>query len=247
MEDTLSFLKKRLSELSARAETRGCYTHSEFLTLAEQDALLHLPLPAAPTLWGGYVGAERKIAVFGSEELCGCGAPEVLRCVKIAPVSAKFSDALTHRDFLGSLMALGVRRELLGDILIADGCGFLFCLDAICDYLMQNLTQVRRTTVSCALVPPPEICLTPPPQTSVNVASERLDALIAAVFHLSRADAQRYFAQEKVFVNSRLTLSASAVPKDGAIVSVRGLGRFGYDGIDAQTRKGRLRVLIRKY
>lgn len=241
------FLKKRMAELSARADNRGCYTQSEFLTLAEQDVLLQLRLPVLPVLWGGCEGAERKIAIFGSEEQLGYPWPETIRCMKIAPVSAKFADNLSHRDFLGSLMALGVKRELMGDIVIDGGCGYLFCLDSICGYLQENLTQVRHTTVSCSLCPPPTKCMEPPPVSVVNVASSRLDALIAAVFHLSRAEAQRYIFQEKVFVNSRLTRSAAAAPKEGEIVSVRGLGRFGYEGVDAQTRKGRLRVQVRKY
>lgn len=247
MPDEIAFLRKRMDELSARADSHCCYTRSEFLTLAEQDVVSRMALAVRPVLWGGYEGAERKIAVFGSTELCGYEAPDFLACVKIAPANAKFADVLTHRDFLGSLMALGVKRELLGDILIADGCGYLFCLESMADYLARNLIQVKRTAVSCFPTRPPDVATDLPEQTAVNVASERLDALIAAVFHLSRGLAQAYIAQEKVFLNSRLCLSPSADPKPGTIISVRGLGRFRYDGVDAATRKGRLRVLIRKY
>lgn len=248
MDVEIQQLKKRFTELSHRADARGCYTTTEFLTLAEQDVLLHLPQSGAPVrLVGGYDGAERKIAVFGSEELCGYQMPPTIVCLAICPVSQKFAGTLTHRDFLGSIMGLGIRRELLGDILIHENCGYAFCLEAISSYILEQLTQVRHATVHCEISPPPDICLSPPPQQTVNVASERLDAMIAAVYHLSRSDSQRYFGQEKVFLNSRLTLSPAAAPKSGDMVSVRGLGRFRYDGIDQATRKGRLRILIRKY
>lgn len=248
MDGDIQQQKKRLTELAGRAYARGCYTSTEFLTLAEQDILLHLPQCGAPVrLDGGYGGAERKIAVFGSRELCGYDMPSAIVCLAICPVSQKFSGTLSHRDFLGALMGLGIRRELLGDILIHDNCGYLFCLDSISSYIAEQLTQVRHATVHCQISPPPDICLSPPPQQTVNVASERLDAMIAAVYHLSRSDSQRYFAQEKVFVNSRLALSPAGTPKAGDIVCVRGLGRFIYDGIDQMTRKGRLRIFVRKY
>ncbi len=248
MEAEIQQLKKRFEELSGRSYARGCYTFTDFLTLAEQDVLLRLRLSGSPArLTGGYDGAERKVAVFGSVDLCGYEAQPPIVCLAIEPVAQKFSDQLSHRDFLGSLMALGIRRQLLGDILIRDNCGYAFCLDSICGYILQQLTQVRHTTVRCRRTDPPEICLTPPPQSAVNVASERLDALIAAVYRLSRGDSQRYFEQEKVFVNSRLTLSPSVSVKPGDLISVRGLGRFLYDGVGQQTRKGRLRVFVRVY
>ena len=248
MDGEAAQLKKRLTELANRADARGCYTTTEFLTLAEQDLLLHLPQSGAPVrLDGGYDGAERKVAIFGSEALCGYVQDAHIVCVSIRPVAQKFADALTHRDFLGALMSLGIRRELLGDILLHENCGYLFCLESISAYIIEQLTQVRHSTVRCEISDLPPICTDPPPQQSVNVASERLDAILAAVYHLSRSDSQRYFGQEKVFLNSRLTLSAAASPKPGDIVSVRGLGRFRYDGIEQTTRKGRLRVFVRKY
>lgn len=248
MEGDIQQQKKRLTELSDRAYARGCYTTTEFLTLAEQDVLLHLSRCNVPVrLDGGYDGAERKIAVFGSSDLCGYDMPSPIVCIAICPVLQKFAGTLSHRDFLGSVMGLGIRREMLGDILVHDNCGYLFCLDSISSYITDQLTQVRHATVHCKISPPPAICLSPPPRQTVNVASERLDAIIAAVYHLSRSDAQRYFGQEKVFVNSRLTGSPAGTPRAGDIVSVRGLGRFVYDGIDQATRKGRLRIFVRKY
>lgn len=242
-----SLLKNRLSELADRAWGRGAWVFSEFLTLAEQDTLLRLRLTCPFTLFGGLPSAERKIACFGSEEICGWTQTPPVTCVKIAPVRQKFADPLTHRDFLGSLMGLGIRREVLGDIEIADNVGYLFCLDSIAGFVCDNLTSVRHTTVACAPSEPPETLSAPPPLTELVVASERLDAAVAAVFRLSRSQAQELIDKELVFISGRLAKSASAPLTEGDIVSVRHQGRFLYEGILRETKKGRLRIRARIY
>lgn len=240
-----SLLKNRLTELADRAWGRGSWVFSEFLTLAEQDALLRLRPECPFTLWGGLASSERKVACFGSEELCGYVETPPITCLRIEPVQQKFADALSHRDFLGSLMALGIRRELLGDIEIEDNVGYLFCLDAIAPYITENLTSVRHTTVRCVPSDPPETLASPPPVTELVVASERLDAAVAAVYRLSRSQAQELIEKEQVFLSGRLATSASADLREGDIVSVRHYGRFQYEGIERETKKGRLRIRVR--
>ncbi|MEG2620463.1 MAG: hypothetical protein RR981_07935, partial [Oscillospiraceae bacterium] len=94
---------------------------------------------------------------------------------------------------------------------------------------------------------PPPMVVEPPEITRSNIASERLDAIVAAVYKLSRGDSQKLFEQGKIFVNSRMTENTSAGLKPGDMISVRGMGRFSYEGIEAETRKGRLRVNVRIY
>ena len=103
------------------------------------------------SLAGGYDAAERKLACFGDEELCGYVEDPPICCIRIEPVNAKFSDALTHRDFLGSVMGLGLKREVLGDIVLEDNCGYLFCHDTVAPYIIEQLNQVRHTTVRCSV------------------------------------------------------------------------------------------------
>lgn len=242
-----ALLKNRLNELARRAEGRGQWVFSEFLTPAEQDVLLRLRVPCPFTLFGGLESSERRVACFGSEELCGyVEAPPVV-CLKLEPVSQKFADVLTHRDFLGSLMALGIRREVLGDIEISDNVGYLFCLESIAGFICESLTSVRRTTVSVSRSEPPEKLSAPPPLSELVVASERLDAAVAAVYRLSRAQAQELIAKEQVFLSGRLVSSPSASLEPGTMVSVRHYGRFLYEGIARETKKGRLRVMVRVY
>lgn len=237
----------RLSELAERSEKRGIWVFSEFLTLAEQDLLLKLRLPSPVALWGGLEAAERKIACFGSEELCGYVEEPPVACVEIAPVQQKFADALSHRDFLGSLMGLGIRREVLGDITVTENRGYLFCLDSIADYIVNSLEQVRHTTVRCRRSTPPETLSAPPEPTELVVASERLDAAVAAVYRLSRSEAQALIAAGKVYLSGRLAGSASASVPENTLVTVRGRGRFLYEGVLRETKKGRIRIRVRLY
>lgn len=251
MPDEIQQLKNRFSELSKRAFSRQTYSYSEFLTLAEQDVLLSMKGDAvsAPfSLQGGYDGAERKIAQFGNEEFCGYVDTLPVDCISITPLSQKFADILTHRDFLGALMALGVRRNVLGDIVLHENCGYLLCLDSITDFIVAEFKQVKHTSIKCDVIDElPEIAVIKPDVSSINVASERLDALVAAVYKLSRGDSQDLFTQGKVFINGRLTENTSGQPESSAVISVRGLGRFVYEGVAKETKKGRLFVNVRVY
>jgi RNA-binding protein YlmH len=247
MDDSERRLMNRLEELAERAQTRGCYVYSEFLNTAEQAIFCRIKTAVQYSFFGGYEAAERKIARFGDPADLGYDEAPPIDCLCISPLSQKFADTLTHRDFLGALMSLGIRRELLGDIIIDNNCGFLFCLGSIAVYISEQLTEVRRTSVRCERSQPPAKAAAVPEAKEFSVASERLDAVIAAVFKLSRADSQSLFVQGKVFVCSRATEDVSRQLAQGDIVSVRGLGRFLYGGVLRETRKGRLYISASVY
>lgn len=247
----LELQKKRLLELAERCYRKGCYEQSEFLTAAEQDMLLrtmksmsHIPF----TLDGGHPSCERRVALFGSEQLCGYEACADLRCILIAPKNDRFSDELTHRDFLGSLLALGIRRDTLGDIFIIGHSGYLFCLDTVAEFIIRNLDRIKHTTVVCSLLDTIPDELTPRSETlSVNVASERADAVIGAVFGFSRTESARHFAAQRVFIDSLVVEDGSRPLKPGQTVSVRGFGRFIYLSEPRETKKGRLFVKVERF
>lgn len=245
MTDNIKQLQNRFSELAMRAERQCIWTHTDFLNMAEQDILLSMQLPV--TLWGGYENAERRIGIFGDAEQLGYAYESDIRCIRIAPAMQKFAEPLTHRDILGALMSLGFDRKATGDILIAENIGYLFCLEPICAHILDNLTTVRHTAVRTSLCDSPAIFSEAPPRIALNVASERLDAVISAVYHLGRSAAKELFATERVFVNGRCTKNAGMNLPENCIVSVRGYGRFRYYGILRTTRKGRLSVEVSVY
>ena len=241
-------LKNSFSELAARAYDGSYYTYSRFLTLAEQDTLLGMTFPISVSLDGGYDGAERRIAVFGSEDDLGYAAEPPLAFIEIAPVSEKFAEPLTHRDHLGSVLGLGLDRSVTGDIQVCGSTAYAVCLDEIADFIIENLKKVRHTDVKCRRLDAlPPITVKLPDESTVIAASERADAIVAAVFGLSRSESERFFAAGTVFADARLVTSPDACLRPGCTVSVRGKGKFIYTGISGGTRKGRLRLTVRIY
>ena len=150
------------------------------------------------SVFGGQEGCERAVIRFGEEwEFPIC-------CIKMAPLMNKFADALTHRDFLGALMNLGIERSTLGDIYIEDKTGYLFCLKSMAEYITENLTRIRHTSVQCTVCEEPPVFLQKEPEEKlIQISSARTDALIAGVYHLSRTESNELFREQKVFINGR--------------------------------------------
>ena len=238
-------LKSRLSDLSDRAFERNYKVFSEFLNLEEISVLAVMKSLTEHKLFGGYDGAERCVAGFG-DDVSHSDFPIV--CIEIAPLQKKFSDKLTHRDFLGAIMNLGINRNTLGDIIVDDNVGYLFCLDTMSDYITDNLTRIKHTTVACRVIDSlPDCAKREPESKEIIVPSLRADAIICAIYHLSRNDAKALFAQDKVFVNHKAVQSTSHTLKDGDTVSVRGYGKFEMHEILRSTKKDRLVVEIALY
>ena len=240
---------RHLLDLCRRSEKTGTWQYSAFLSPAEQDEWLRSPESAgyAFFLTGGYEAAERKILAAGTETEAGPAEPPV-SVVAVRPKSEKYAEELTHRDYLGAILGLGIERSLIGDILLQGKRAWFFCLASAAEMLASSLTQVRRTTVEAQVTGTdvPELQPRYAPQR-LNVASERLDAVTAAFIGLSRGQADKLFGAEKVFVNGRTVTDRSARLKEGDILSVRGFGKAVYDGIEHETRKNRLWVMLRKY
>ena len=241
-------LYHRVLELSERSRQRGIYTESLFLTEGEQETLRFQAFPSAPKFIGGYEDAERRIAVFGEEEELGYPWPSVICVLKIAPKMQKYADSLTHRDFLGALLNLGIKRELLGDIVIFENIGFVFALEYIAPYIRENLKRVRHTDVCVEIAESlPENARKNLEEKQVVAASPRLDAVIAAVWNLSRAEAKDLVEKEKVTVRGKLITDPAREVLTGERVSVRGHGRFIFDGKLGETKSGRNRLNIKLY
>lgn len=239
---------RHLLDLCRKSEKTRSWQYSGFLSPAEQEDLAR-SREASGFSWflsGGHEYAERKILAAGDEAEYG-PAELPVRVVAVRPKSEKYAEELTHRDYLGALLGLGVERSVIGDILVRDRRAWFFCLDSVAELLASSLTQVRRTAVAAEIAAADLPELRPRYEVlRVNVASERLDAVAAAFAGLSRGQAERLFAAGMVFVNSRETADKSLRLKEGDVISVRGTGKAVYDGIAYETRKKRFQVILRK-
>ena len=250
-EKELRQLQRRLQELAEKSSRQNVYTFTGFLGMAEQDVFHQAEEElsyAHPMLFGGSEQAERLMVRFGSPEELGYEEKFPIVLLKIEPLLQKYADALGHRDFLGALMNLGIERSTLGDIFVKNNIGYLFCLDSIADFIIEELRKVRHTDVKCRRA---EVSEALERQEKVRqhltVSSERADVIIAGLYHLSRTQSMELFRAQKVFVNGRLCENNSYLLKKDDTVSVRGKGKFFYDGMDRETKKGKLSVGILLY
>lgn len=248
-EETL--FKKRLSELANKSYTNSQYLFTTFLSMSELDIYYQIEseisyVPA--TLFGGTQDCERVMIRFGSEELCGYVEPFPITCIEIAPMIEKFGEQLSHRDYLGALMNLGIERSTLGDIIIIEKTAFLFCTEKMTSYILDNLDQVRHTHVRCKIAEHvPESTITKIERKSCLVSSARADSVIAKLYNMSRSQGIELFRAKKVFINGRLNENNSGMLKAGDRVSVRGYGKFIYQGTAYETKKGKLSVEVDVY
>ena len=251
MNEDYELLKKRFKELADKSYN-GCYfTFTDFLGLMEQSAFAQMSDTLRGYTWvryGGADGSERVMIRFGNADDIGYDVPFPIACIKIEPLAPKFADKLTHRDFLGALLNLGIERDTLGDIIIRDNVGYLFAKDDMAEFITGELSRVKRTDVKARIVDTlPEGELYKTEQKRIQIQSERLDAVVAKVFSLSREDAQALVKRALVFVNGKETVSSSYTPKVGDKISVRGHGRFIYQGFDSTSRKGKLNAIVSVY
>lgn len=193
--------------------------------------------------FGGYDNAER---VF-----LGC-FPEWDECFDFPISSLTFkyrtNDKLGHRDFLGSLMALGLKREAIGDILVGDGKAVIFVSYDIKDYIMSQVSKVGRTGVAVEegySLPLPiadrlESC-------SDTVASTRLDCIVSALAGFSRSRSECAISDGCVTINSVVCDKVTKNVVDGDVLAIRGKGRFVINSLDGRTKKNRIILNYQKY
>ncbi|TAH68647.1 MAG: RNA-binding protein [Anaerolineaceae bacterium] len=246
-------LQRRFQDLANMAEAREGLLFTDFLNLHEQDLFLRMKneIPRIKYFsYGGYEEAERKI-------LCFCGNYMIenendiefpISCLHIKPINSKFSDKLSHPDILGAVLNLGIDRSKVGDIILDNNEGYLFCSTSIHSFISEQLSRVKHTVVSASIIDNWDFEYNPnlKPITG-TVTSVRLDSILSIAFKGSRSSLSGLIAGGKVFVNSKNILSNSYTLKENDIVSVRGYGKFIYAGTSKQTKKGRFSVKILLY
>lgn len=250
-EKELQQLKNRMRDLAERSFRQGMFTFTGFLSLGEQDIYWQLEKElhyASGKLWGGAEDNERKVLRFGSPEELGYEEPYRIRCIHIRPLMEKFADELSHRDFLGALMNLGIDRSTLGDIRVGNKEAYLFCLESVATFVCENLNQVKHTHVRCEAVPEGQL----PPQEEpvpvrLQVSSERADAVLAKAYNQSRGEVLEWFRAGRVYIEGRLCGNNSRLLKEGEAVNARGFGKFLYQGVESTSKKGKLNVRIALY
>ena len=265
-EDRLQFAKA-LDRLKA-AQHKNHATFTDFMNPQKSAMFLQrfIKMGVTARAYGGYDDAERTMLGFAPsyteqdynlpghpEDAADSESPCPSLSVGAFPITSlaiiyneRFSRQLTHRDFLGATLGLGLDRGKIGDIQLTDSGAIMYTASEIAEYITENLLEVGRTAVTVA----PHASRPNPTATGtakrITAASMRLDAVISAAFPLSRSKAAALIEGEKVFVNwalAKKTLQLS----EGDIVTIRGTGRIRIDEIAGPTKKDRVAVLITVY
>ncbi len=257
MDKEEELLRKRFVELSNQAFQRGIVMYTDFLNLNELNILHTTPknLLAVPfRIFGGYAFAERQMAAFLPDAFyLYTDEDEILEkypmsVIQISPLNGKFAEDLGHRDYLGALLNLGIERSKLGDILIQEKMAYLFACDGMVDFICNELTRVRHTTVQAVRIEREEFDYEPRyEEIRGTVASVRLDSLLSLAWNSSRSKMAPLIEEARVYVNGKLITSNGYHVRENDIISVRGMGRFRYMGMISETKKGRCYVLVYKY
>lgn len=195
--------------------------------------------------WGGYDDAERTVAAFLPDYADESDCPLSVIRIKTPAGGRK----LTHRDYLGSLTGLGLKREMIGDILTVENGADVIILDEIKDFLLLNYDKAGRTVLQLETVPLSELHV-PEYRTVMvkdTVASLRLDNVIASAFSLSRGKAAEAIRSGLVFVNSIQSEKTDMQVEEGAKLVLRGKGKAYLREVGGKTRKDRTFIVIERF
>jgi len=234
-----------MEDFANKASETG-FAASKFLTPAEASLVReHFKHNRTDLSFdGGFGGAERVRAVFTNPDWGGFDRHDLFFVLRL-----KYRNTLTHRDILGALMALGISRDTIGDIVCEPQSAVFVCLPELGGYIAENLTKAGRVGVSVS-----EIGLDELPDNQENltiktdtVASLRLDAVLCAAFGLPRSKAAQLISAGRVNVDHQPCLQPAKDLSEGALLSARGLGRVKLLEIGGESRKGRIFVSLGVY
>lgn len=227
---------------------RNCPKFSGFLSLDEQSEVMPLVLCGKAALFGGYNDAERK--------MLGALPDYVQDHQKAFPIMAvRFiypkEYKLTHRDVLGSLMALGIKRESVGDIYFDKGMATAFTTLEMAEYIATQITKIGRVGVKTEVLPFYDAAKTfsAPVTQSVTftVSSPRIDAVLSALTGCSRTKAEQFIKDGLVFINSVMITKSTKLISVNDKITLRGTGKFLITDSGNYSKKGREIITAEKY
>lgn len=241
-------LKNKMFKIIDKAN--GCLRnydvrYSDFLNPFEVEnakAILNSNCDLKYTIDGGYDESERKIVFIYPFYMEYEDMNETLKFIQVEG-NFKFK-SISHKDYLGSLLSLGIKREKIGDIIIHENfCQVIVAFD-ICDFILMNLDKVAKNNVKLKEISRNDIIYNSPNYKEVNftISSSRIDCIISGIYNISRQESAKLINNERVQVNYEKVISCSKEIKSGSLVSVRGKGRFQITNIGDLTKKGKLKI-----
>lgn len=244
-------LLKRIVDLAYRAQRTYSVTYTDFVDpfLLGQIKSYRLELLGVnSSSFGGQAESERQIIALGHDDMVISQDEYPIGYLEIS-VKTGIGKPLSHRDYLGAIMGLGIEREKIGDLLIQENTAYVMAHTDIIDYVCHSLDTVSRYgKVSCSIVSKEAIPSFEPDYKSINatVSSARADAIIARGFQLSRSEVVKLITAGRAMCNGVIVTQASPI-NEGDICTLRGHGKIKINEMGSVTKKGRIRVNIFRY
>ena len=246
----------RIHDLTELTRKRKSAVHSQFMSAGELCAFsrFNVPHDVVCTLWGGYPNAERRCVLVYPDFICPESDAEFSELAEIDILYCRNTAGaeLSHRDYLGALMSLGIERKTLGDILTHEDEAVIFLKKSITPYVLENLDKVSNTRLKIDVINNASndfITKFAPKKEEriIIIPSLRIDCIIAEVYSLSRTEAQRIVTSGMVRLNHADCLKTDKLLFDGDTVSVSGKGRFQIGTTLGTTKKDNLRLSVFVY
>lgn len=194
---------------------------------------------------GGYAEAEYKRLVIAPDYL-------VLEDDYIGVVDIIYHEkygSVTHRDVLGSVLGLGIKRDFVGDILLEEGHVQVMTTEEMSRFIEGQLMKIGRVHVKASVVSLKDVIQKDEEIKEIfaTVQSLRLDSIIAAGYHISRSKASELIKAERVKVDHNICKQTSKEIMEGSLISVRGKGRMVLESINGLSKKERNKIVLKKY
>lgn len=259
------FLIKRIFELSDRCYRDNYPINSDFLSESElsevygkikhQDIISSSINSVSYLIYGGREDADRNMICFIPDYMERDQFLEIertennlIKLLLVSPLNEKFVDSLSHRDFLGTLMGLGIKREKIGDIILDNQNAYIYVAADMASYIKDNLFRVKHTSMKVKELPLKDYEFKREfKNLSFSVASVRLDNIISGILNFAREKAKKLIKSEKVYVNGKIISDPAYKLDEEDKISIRGFGKYIYESEGGRSRKGKTYVSIKKY
>ncbi|MBR5517869.1 MAG: hypothetical protein IKV86_02460 [Clostridia bacterium] len=249
MEKDEKILLSSILDKAEKSYNKNIPTYTNFLDLHQQTLVLGQAkeFKCRYLLFGGYDEAERKLIAFLPDYMDEA-EQDVIQVVRI---TVNGREQLTHRDYLGASLGLGIKRDQLGDIIVREKGADVLVKGEMAEFLCNNLVKAGRANLSCEVMTLEQIEFAPPETKefkTVSASSLRLDKIVAEGFKISRADAVSCISSGgKVFVNQKEVLKPDFQLTEGDKITLRGKGKIELSALNGVSKKGKLRVELKIY
>lgn len=192
--------------------------------------------------YGGFNDAERRMISFNNNY----GTPYPMSIIKIDKTS-KFNE-ISHRDYLGALLALGIKRSKFGDLIAFKDCAYVAIAEDIEDYIIGNLNQIGKSPCIIAKITEEiDIPSVKFKEEVILVQALRIDSIVSKILKTSRSNAQKVIEEGRVLIDYNKVEDKSMVIKEDERITIRGIGKFILGNIIGNSKSGKYKVIIKKY